>query len=351
MSSLVLLMTAIVGCRKVLSNGKVTHIPRFRDYPAKQIYRGKTKLPNFGNWDSNRRLRAWFGQERPKSDRFPWKWEMDDVIHRKVDFAGHYIWVNGSAGGNSAMFNVVDAKTGFVYSFPYELKVVSSWQYDHESDHRSNSRIAVFHGHLFDEAGERPDLPYGDHYFLFSEHEFVYMGSVLAVKPDKKLDPRVRILAIYRNSSSRTLTGISGKHSFLVTLTSQKFRPAAHKIAKSESGAVEIDGKSWNSNTGDLPTSELAKFEVQVDGTRWPVPANIWKDCFNPNLGEWPGTGDRPDFRILTAKLSSDGRLLKVTMRGQSASSGYSYSEYQVQWGLNKRGDDSVKLDGVTTVM
>ncbi len=345
MSSLVLLLTAMVGCRKVLSNGKVPHIPRFRDYPVKQIYRGKTKRPNFGNWASNRRLRAWLGPERPKSDHFPWKWEMDDVIHRKVDFAGHYILVNGSAGGNGAMFNVVDAKTGFVYPFPYDLKVVSSWQYNHEADHRKGSRIAIFHGYLFDESGERPDLPFGDHYFLFANHNFAYLGSVLMVKPDKKLDPRVRILAIYRNSSSRTLTGTSGKHSFVVTLTSRKFRPDAHKITKNESGAVEIDGKSWDSDTEDLPATELAKFEVLVDGKRWSIPANIWKDCFNPNLGECPGGDDRPDYRMLSVRLSPDGSLLKVTMRGQSSRSGYGYSEYQVQWGLNKRGDDFEKLD------
>jgi hypothetical protein len=270
---------------------------------------------------------------------------MDTVIQRDVDLAGHYIFVHGSAGGNSALYNAVDAKTGFIYPFPYDLKVMDNWQYEHQSDHRKESRLLIMHGLLFDGPKTLPEIPFGEHYFLFEKQRFKYIGSVLMSNPEGKLARGVHVLAMYKNTWARTFKGGSGQHSYEVTLTAAPFNPKAHHLSHPEYGGLEVDGVDSNPGSMEVPVAELRSFEVKVDGKRWPIPPELWKNCFDPCLADWPGSADRPEFKTMSAKLSRDGRILKVAMRGGFRRYGSDFQEYNVVWGLSLAGEDYAKVE------
>ena len=147
--------------------------------------------------------------------------------------------------------------------------------------------------------------------------------------------------------NAAVLEGSTGRYSFTVRLAKRPFREEGHKVKRIGEAQFEIDGKTewrkskvpdgslknWQGTDGGLPLTELSSFDVVVDGKRWPVPARLWRDCYNPNLGTDPKSPD------LWAWLSKDGTQLTVKMWG-----GDGAGSYGVVWHLVRDGKHSRRI-------
>jgi hypothetical protein len=121
-------------------------LPRFSDYPAKQIYRGKVARPVFTT-RAQREYRTRLRDAVSTDDR--------------PNFAGRYyvaIWGCGSACISSG---IIDARTGAVSMVPF---TISGWREIHDDfegvTFRQYSRLIVFSG----ERNEKGDI--GQHFYV-----------------------------------------------------------------------------------------------------------------------------------------------------------------------------------------
>jgi len=310
-------------------------LPHFADYPASNIYRGKTAPLN--TKAARRILKHWsyISKSHPPS-----KWGLDDITEQKVNFAGHYILGTGSCGGTCEVVIVTDAKTGVFRLLPWSFKSIRG-QYETRFHSFSNSNLMVLRGVLFDESGKLADLPFGDHYFLYRNNGFVHLLSVLFEPPPLALKSRIGKYVVYDNPLSRTIAGRNGIHEFKLSIAQRPFSRKAHKMGRNTDSRETIDGQDiigvdYNRN----PRNELCHFDVKVDGKSWPIPASLWRNCLDPNLGTFPGNGGFPDLPLLTANLYINGQSLTVKMHG-----GYGYNRYTVTWTFTPDGIDDASID------
>ena len=131
-----------------------------------------------------------------------------------------------------------------------------------------------------------------------------------------------------------TVRGKAGGHTFSVTLARRAFRRAEHKVAPTPGGPdgypYLVDGRPAIGTDGGVPSEELYRFEVSVDGRRWPVPERLWRDCYQPNLDTRDPDGLGAD---LSAWLSADGKRLTVKMLGSDGA-----GSYRALWHLRADG-------------
>jgi hypothetical protein len=153
-----LVFSTFLCCRPITAARR--HLPRFRDYPAGPIYRGKTHalLPKY-------------------KDAIP-KSVILDGPTRKPDFAGHYIAIQGSCGTGCSSFGAMDAKTGEIYWFGHTLNL------DEGSDlpkvqYRLTSRLLVLHCNLDEKLSTN-----GTYYYVLKGHRFIRL-RYLHTKPLK----------------------------------------------------------------------------------------------------------------------------------------------------------------------
>jgi hypothetical protein len=132
-------------------------VPRFEDYPVRQVYRGRNAavLLDADSWAFRTRLRA-AARERP-------------------NFAGHYIVTGWGCGTGCTVGAVIDARTGRVYWFPHQ----ASLDYDAPDDFESvrfrlDSRLIVIYG----AAGEDGEADLGTHFYEFDGRRFRQVGFV-----------------------------------------------------------------------------------------------------------------------------------------------------------------------------
>jgi len=145
------------------------------------------------------------------------------------------------------------------------------------------------------------------------------------------------------NPDSRTIKWNNNNHTFTITLSKRSFQPAGRQISQRADGFYLIDGKRpIGIASRRLPREELASFDVQVDGKRWVVPAQLWRDCYEPNLGKVPGDATRKEMSYVQAELSKDGQRLTVKMLGSDAAGAYT-----VTWNLRDDGNHSREITAI----
>ena len=136
-------------------------IPRFKDYPVAEVYKGKNARLSLPPDDS-------------KVDRARLQWALDNL---KVNFAGHYIVTTWSCGTWCIGRAVIDAKTGKV-SWGTDVTLSTCWEGCNEKgeaiEHRVNSKLIIFYGRRKDNDGDN-----GAHYYKFENRRFVHLRSIL----------------------------------------------------------------------------------------------------------------------------------------------------------------------------
>lgn len=138
-----------------------SQLPRFIDYPASPVYRGKTHA-----------LLSRYKGAIPKSG-------IPDAQKRKADFSGHYVVVQGSCGTGCRSLGAMDATTGIVYWFRHTLTR------DYGSDlpatrYRLTSKLLILHCNLDENRATN-----GTYYYVFKDNRFVRVRYI----PIKYLDP------------------------------------------------------------------------------------------------------------------------------------------------------------------
>lgn len=140
-----------------LAQGKI-RLPRFADYPVKEIYKGPRAEPKFpADMDEEERL------------RFDDAHSTDDP----VDAAGHYVRVVWGCGAACVSSGFVDARTGDVVVVPW---TVSGWRQVRDDfkpvDTRANSRLVVLSGALNEEGVN------GRHYCVLEDGRLKHVRTV-----------------------------------------------------------------------------------------------------------------------------------------------------------------------------
>jgi hypothetical protein len=139
------------------------------------------------------------------------------------------------------------------------------------------------------------------------------------------------------NPESRTIQGGNENNTFTLNLSKRAFQQAGRQISQRSDGFYLVDGmRPIGIASMRLPREELASFDVQVNGKRWVVPAQLWRDCYEPNLGKVPGNSTRKEMSYVQAGLSKDGQRLTVKMLGSDGA-----GSYTVTWNLREDGNHS----------
>lgn len=97
-------------------------LPRFKDFPAKEIYSGKNAPVNLSS---------------PEARKF--KTRITEAAQQKPNFAGHYILARWGCGAGCLQAAIVDAKDGRVFMMPFTVttvgeEVIDPVQFDLQSD-------------------------------------------------------------------------------------------------------------------------------------------------------------------------------------------------------------------------
>jgi len=149
-------------------------------------------------------------------------------------------------------------------------------------------------------------------------------------------------------------------HTCNITLAKNPFRPLAHHIryatsksAKENNPVYYVDGQRPLGVGEGVPSDEMSRFEVEVDGVKWKIPASLWKDCHFLHLPKSTShykiepMGKRPhtDNDMYTTQgriwMSGDGKHLWLILNGADGD-----SSYTILWSLQAGGHCSRKLVG-----
>ena len=132
-------------------------VPRFSDYPVKEIYQGKTAAPILETDDQ--RLGSTYYQA---------------VADGGVNFAGHYAVVMLGCGAGCSSIEFLDTRTGQITSGDFTN---SGWKKFHDAfrdvEFRRNSRLIVFAGSI-DQKG-----PAGWHFYLFDNGKLKRLHTIV----------------------------------------------------------------------------------------------------------------------------------------------------------------------------
>lgn len=137
-------------------------IPRFEDYPAKEVFTGKNAPIKL-----SRETRFFRTRLRKASKRNP-------------DFAGRYILATWGCGNQCRMGAVIDPKTGKIYPIPF---TICCWGDDYGLDfkaieYRIDSKLIIFTGARDEKVGDE-----GKHFYIFDGKKFVHLLSKIGDLP------------------------------------------------------------------------------------------------------------------------------------------------------------------------
>ena len=156
---------AILGCCAVLlallcldaAAQQRKRVPRFSDYPVKEIYEGKS-APLVLDTEEQRSAITYY----------------QAIADGGVNFAGHYIVVPLTCGPKCSMVEYVDARTGKFVSGEFSN---SDWGQVHDAfrdaEFRRGSRLIVFAGVIDD---KRPN---GWHFYLFNNGKLKRLHTIV----------------------------------------------------------------------------------------------------------------------------------------------------------------------------
>lgn len=128
-------------------------VPRFEDYPAREVYRGV-----------NARARL------TRDDR-AFRTRLREAARERPNFAGRYVVTAWGCGAGCLMGAVIDAKTGRVYRLPHQATLDYDAGLDFEPIRfRLDSRLLI----IFGARDDAPDIDadFGTHYYLFERGRF-----------------------------------------------------------------------------------------------------------------------------------------------------------------------------------
>jgi len=125
--------------------------PRFEDYPAKEIFTGKT------------------APLKLNEDTRMFRTRLSQAAKGPPNFAGRYILVTWGCGTDCLMGGVIDAKTGDTTMIPFSIccQDIDAQEDMEKVDVRKDSRLAIFNGLLNEEESEVKT-----HYYLFENGKF-----------------------------------------------------------------------------------------------------------------------------------------------------------------------------------
>jgi len=136
-----------------------SNVPRFKDFPAGEIYKGPTASLVLTRADQSFKTRL---RSAAKS--------------QKPNFAGHYILTTWGCGAECVMGAVIDAQTGRVYWWNFSI---CCWGTNVDEkfnpiEFRPDSRLIVFSGLRNEKDGDD-----GAHFYRFDDNgRFVHIRSV-----------------------------------------------------------------------------------------------------------------------------------------------------------------------------
>jgi hypothetical protein len=154
LTSISLLVSVFLYVCSVPLLASAKYVPRFMDYPAGPVYRGKTHalLPKYKN-------------AHPKTG-------IPDAAQRKADFAGHYVVIEAGCGAGCSALSVMDARTGKIYEFKH-LIGRSDWSGLH---YKVTSRLLVFRGELG--VWDVNHATHGTYYYALKANHFVRLRYI-----------------------------------------------------------------------------------------------------------------------------------------------------------------------------
>ncbi len=133
-----------------------TNEPHFKDYPAGEIYTGKTTPIILSSRDKMFRTRL--------------RWAAKNV---KPNFAGHYILTTWGCGAECLMGAVIDAKTGKVYWWDFSICCWDFDTVDEPINFRLDSKLIIFSGTRNEKEHDN-----GAHFYKFEKGHFVHIRSI-----------------------------------------------------------------------------------------------------------------------------------------------------------------------------
>lgn len=137
------------------------------------------------------------------------------------------------------------------------------------------------------------------------------------------------------NGLSQTLQGTAGAHIYRIAIACQNFEPRGRRVTWRRSDglyypAVDgrrtwgIDGQSREDTRRESAaqflkkrTTEIRRFDVVVDGVRWPIPTSLTFDLLNLDRN------DASSHDYGQAWLSRDGTRLVLKQAGSDGGGGY----------------------------
>lgn len=129
--------------------------PSFADYPAKEIYGGKSA-----------RVRL------TKDDR-AFRTRLREAARGRPNFAGRYVVTAWGCGAGCQVGAVIDAATGRVYRLPHEATLDYDAGLDFEPIRfRRDSRLIIIFGARDNEDASEMDKDFGTHYYVFERGRF-----------------------------------------------------------------------------------------------------------------------------------------------------------------------------------
>lgn len=136
------------------------HVPRFSEYPARGVYRGRPARVDL--------------QSNPDARRY--RTRLREGARTGPNFAGHYTVVTWGCGTECQTLAILDAKTGRVYFAPFQLRLGEK--------HRLNSALLIANppGAWKDVYGKElknvPDGPPRTTYYRWNGRRLVLVTSV-----------------------------------------------------------------------------------------------------------------------------------------------------------------------------
>src|ERR1044071_985780 len=167
-----------------------SRIPRFRDYPVSETYRGKTAPLVLTRDDRIFRTRL--------------RWAAQNL---KPNFAGRYILTTWGCGTSCLMGAVIDARTGRVHWWDFSI---CCWGYDVDENFqpieiRLDSKLIIFSGARNEKEGD-----VGTHFYKFESGRFVHVRTILNVSPPvaSPLPPQLQPAIVRRHPRELSASGV-----------------------------------------------------------------------------------------------------------------------------------------------
>ena len=122
-------VVSFILCVTNVAAAQPKHRPKFSDYPAQSVYKGRPANPVLNQ------------------DQRSYRTTIREAAKAKVQFAGHYTMAAAGCGAGCTLFYVVDSISGHVYDgwviteLPLEWQQENNWRENDRMEFHPNSRL------------------------------------------------------------------------------------------------------------------------------------------------------------------------------------------------------------------